>query len=599
VHTHLRYYCCRYYLVVLLCVFADQTPAQDTGVIEFRVSLDKGIDDIEALCCSNALFGPPVQKVFPGLGSDHTWIQLPRTMRSDVLILSHMIDRVDLYERDSNSGKWRVSSAGDSTAPTGSALNTTRVAFALSDTHSPTHHRYMRLVHPAYVNVSLSLDSREALFTTLDRQLVFRALLLGFVSAIVLYNLTLAIINRDSVFALNAVAVSSLIGVDLYLTGYGMRHLWPYEWSNHLLNIFLGVAVIAGSRFICQFLHPGGDNMADHRLVLWTGYAAMAILLAGLVLPYWIVQTLMLVNIALFMLLTLTVVLNHFFHGNENALPIFIPLAIAIIPGGLFVYLVRSGVLSGLSFGPHLLVMTLALEALAFSLALGSRIRILSREADTAKRNLSAVALTAARNYSQLQDKERANIASDLHDSIGHDLVMIKAYLGQARNNDTAIEQAQHLATDTLAAVRRLSHELHPAQVELVGWHRAVADLFASLRTSSYIETTLTGLNREPAIDAVTKLHLYRILQEVISNITKHAQASRCWFVIEHHPDHLLISVEDDGSGHDDSDDRQPGLGLISIDQRVVTIGGQWGIGKRAAGGTRIWIRVPLDNDND
>ncbi len=592
-------------LLLGACSPSDRVSQASIDALTVGLAHESVNGSIDNICCGDtkALFAHQTSEIYAGLGSRHVWLQLPKKLQENLLVVSHAVDVAELYEFNNQTRQWKMSVTGDSVARSGSALNVPEMAFALSVNHPVDLHRYMRIVQPTRLTVRLQLWDNAAFEQVLNSRLVFRALLLGFVLSIVLYNLTLTVISRDSVFALNAITVACLIGVDLYFTGYGALYLWQPEWSNVLLNSFLALVVVTAAEFIRRFIQPAHDeskNFASAKLnrLRWTGYSAIIIWLSGLILPYWLVQTLLLINVLVFMLVAVFLMINLVRHGNERAVPMLIPLVCVMLPGGVLVYLRRSGLLPEFVNGAHILEITLALEALVFSLVLGSRLRMLAREADQAKINMTNAALAAARNFSALQDRQRAAIASDLHDSIGHDLIMIKAYLDQSGSDGESIQQAQLLATETLSAVRRLSHELHPALVELVGWYRAVQELFASLKTGFGIDVVFTGLQDEPDISMAVKSHLYRVLQEITSNIAKHSQATRCEIRISVDNGHLIVQVSDNGSGGTGDSPGSRGIGLISIEQRMLTVGGEWKITSGDDEGTTVWLSVPIGSSS-
>jgi len=537
----------------------------------------------------------PVQSVRPGPGGRPVWIELPALRPGAILELSQVVDEAVLYE-EMQDGGWRISQTGDSVPPTGRALPIARMAFELSDEARPEAKRFLKVTHPIITAVGLTAWDPVSFRKDFERRRLVQTLLLGFVIAIVIYNIVISVIVRDKVFAWNAAVITSLIVVDLYLSGVGAAWLWPKTLSNVILNVALFGVVFLGAKFLRSFVTPDTEYRLRMPGLGWvSGFAVLAVLL-HIFIPYWLIQSALLILIVAFLAVGVFSCMREALQGNRRARLILFPLVGVMLPGG-FLVLVR--VLTDLHMGalrPHLLEGALAFEALAFSLALAARIRIHAAEAEGARADLVRAELDAARTFADLQDRERARIASDLHDSIGHDLVMASGLLNAGRQgaDRQKLDEADTLLRNTLSSVRRLSHDLHPATICHLGWEGAVRSLFSTLESTYGIEVILSQGGGAPRLAEARQTHLYRVLQEIVSNIARHSQAGRCDVEMVNTGRRFRVRIADDGIGLPQGGAGRSGLGFASIDQRVKSLHGDWRLGSSREGGVEIAIDIPL-----
>jgi len=205
-------------------------------------------------------------------------------------------------------------------------------------------------------------------------------------------------------------------------------------------------------------------------------------------------------------------------------------------------------------------------------------------------------------------EQERHRLSRDLHDEIGHHLVVLKLYLGMisremakarpARMKEK-IDEATGLVGQTIESVRRLILDLGPVALEGVGFVPALK-LYArqfGARTGVKVHVRDRGL---PALPASHERALYRLLQGTLSNVLKHAAARTVKVTVRAvRGPAVAMSIEDDGVGFDDAVPRQA-FGLAAMRDRVASLGGRLRVESRQAAprrrthGTRIDIELPL-----
>ena len=200
------------------------------------------------------------------------------------------------------------------------------------------------------------------------------------------------------------------------------------------------------------------------------------------------------------------------------------------------------------------------------------------------------------------QEDERARIARELHDGIGQSLTSLLVGL---RSLETALKgnaQAQHLASqlrDTTAAaideVRTLAHGLRPAALDDLGLGPAVERLVADMagRHGFPIDLQVNGVER---LAPTVEITVYRIVQEALNNVAKHAKAKQASVILEQRGGNVRIIVEDDGQGMPESSDTG-GFGLQGIRERVGLVRGTLTLESAPEHGTTLFVSIPCERE--
>jgi signal transduction histidine kinase len=224
----------------------------------------------------------------------------------------------------------------------------------------------------------------------------------------------------------------------------------------------------------------------------------------------------------------------------------------------------------------------------------------------TAVAGQAAVALENARLYEQSKDlaalEERQRLARELHDSVSQALFGITLGARTARtllDRDPAqaaqpLEYAMSLAEAALAEMRTLIFELRPESLANEGLMVALEKLAVAARTRHHIEVSMTLID-EPPISLDAKEALYRIAQEALQNVVRHAQATEVTLsVTQNEADELVLDIRDNGIGFDPSESFPGRLGLNSMRERVMRLGGVFTLESTPDQGTHIRASIPL-----
>lgn len=221
----------------------------------------------------------------------------------------------------------------------------------------------------------------------------------------------------------------------------------------------------------------------------------------------------------------------------------------------------------------------------------------------------------ASAYVTRIYEQERRRLSQDLHDEVGHDLMLVKLYLEmiamENREELAAVQprvaEAIALVSHAIDSVRRLILDLGPAVFEDLGFLPAVRTYISQFSARTKINVTLQTGYLPPEIPSTHQVALYRLLQGALSNVLKHASAKNVKVSLGSMKDSVLIMVvEDDGVGFDPA--AQPGrrsFGLTAMRERVEVLGGKIHIQSRVATsmskghGTRIEVDLPLPGGDE
>ena len=203
-----------------------------------------------------------------------------------------------------------------------------------------------------------------------------------------------------------------------------------------------------------------------------------------------------------------------------------------------------------------------------------------------------------------VRESERSRIARELHDELGQHLMRLRLDLsslaGRLRSAHPELEDKVNvmkgLLADTVASVRRITTELRPLLLDDLGLVAAAEWLVNdfSQRSGVAVDVDIDPAADECEADMATAV--YRILQEALTNVARHASASRVSVTLQLESDVLHLAIEDNGRGMQSPENPmlRAGNGLVGMRERVLMFGGQLDLGRSAAGGVAIDVQLPL-----
>lgn len=228
----------------------------------------------------------------------------------------------------------------------------------------------------------------------------------------------------------------------------------------------------------------------------------------------------------------------------------------------------------------------------------------------TARLDSSAKALQQAEQLNQelterllsVQERERMQLAHALHDDLGQYLTGIRAqafllqrceYSDGRQLKRLGSQLATHCEGLQLG-FRRLLNDLHPVVLERLGLEQALAQLTEQWQQQQGIDCHLELDTKLPGVRLEARAHLYRLLQEALNNVARHARARNVWLRLEQQEDELLVSVQDDGAGL--AREPQWGIGMHSMHERARCLGAQLQVNSMAGAGLLLRLRIPLEH---
>jgi len=210
--------------------------------------------------------------------------------------------------------------------------------------------------------------------------------------------------------------------------------------------------------------------------------------------------------------------------------------------------------------------------------------------------------ITAWRARAEGEEQERTRIARELHDSIGGALSTMKMYFSLVRKQHAALaatadyREAMQLLDHTLIEVRNTAHNLMPELLLRHGLPEAVRIFCRNITTGSDLKIDYQYYGFRDRLDGNLELAVYRIIQELVQNIRKHAQATQALVQLSQHHHILSGTVEDNGIGMDTDTARHDGLGLESIGHRISGLHGTFSVRSAKGKGTTVYFEINLQN---
>jgi two-component system sensor histidine kinase UhpB len=193
------------------------------------------------------------------------------------------------------------------------------------------------------------------------------------------------------------------------------------------------------------------------------------------------------------------------------------------------------------------------------------------------------------------QEAERIGIARDLHDEVGQVLTGVLLHLDSIAESAPAhrpeIDDAKHSVRRALNEVRRISSELRPEMLEQLGLVSALTELTTTFSRVSGIRVERQFDQSLPELERDAELAVYRIAQESLTNVARHAQATRVQIVLESGLDSVVLRVIDDGRGF--AAEPEEHGGLRSMRERALLIGAALAIKQAPSGGVEVRVEVP------
>jgi two-component system CheB/CheR fusion protein len=208
------------------------------------------------------------------------------------------------------------------------------------------------------------------------------------------------------------------------------------------------------------------------------------------------------------------------------------------------------------------------------------------------------------RRLVNVQEEERRRVARDIHDHVGQQMTALRLDLSALRlaleTDARVLPQVARIearASELDSSIENVTKELRPSTLDHLGLPVALRDLVNESTASSgiYGDVEVLPESHVPSLPMDTSLNLYRIAQEALHNVQRHAQAKAVHLVLDIRPREIRMVIEDDGQGFEQSDvsPNSAGLGLVTMRERALSIGGSLEIESAPGAGVTILVRAP------
>jgi signal transduction histidine kinase len=197
------------------------------------------------------------------------------------------------------------------------------------------------------------------------------------------------------------------------------------------------------------------------------------------------------------------------------------------------------------------------------------------------------------------QESTLRHISRELHDEFGQVLTAIGSMLGRAGKHAPGgsplredLKEVQEIAQSTLNNIRTLSQALHPVLLEEAGLESTLDWYIPTVGRQTGLALHYEKTGQPFPVETSAGVHIYRVLQEALNNVSRHSGASDAWVRLSFSTDSLELEVEDHGKGFV-AENSQRGIGLVAMRERAELIGGTLAISPRPQGGTKVRLQIP------
>lgn len=438
---------------------------------------------------------------------------------------------------------------------------------------------------------------------------MFFGLFFGGLFVMMVYNLFLYLSLRDRTYLYYVIYLFCFIASYFHINGYTylVFDLPPGAGSKFGFfyhGTFLGILLTVRSFFNLREVFPRTDRVLKvvQYIVLGLAISSLIFLSEGLSANLVVIMTILFTP-ALFVL-----AIMRFRQGLDAALYFLSGWAVWSISGMAF-GLQALAIIPSNALTTHGLQVGAVAEAVLFALALAKRTKDFKEARD------KAVAETIEnRKLSDMLDKavenERKLISQELHDNLNPNLLTIKlssrkiAKLaasgnGVMREISELSNQISRIVVDSFSATRNLIKRLRPENLDVLGLEGALNELVENYNASSegcVYEYDVSGNVRY--VDEDKTIAIYRIAQEALANVAKHSSATLVQVKLKATPNNLYFQILDNGRGFDKLNLKSRGIGLISMRERALRVGGAFDI-ESTPQGTSIQVSIPLTEQTE
>ena len=445
----------------------------------------------------------------------------------------------------------------------------------------------------------------------LFNQRAWYGIFLGAILILSIYNIFLAFSLRDRSYLYYVGYILSLTFVVILVSGLAEEYLWPQGKPRSFILMASGLGIFFAVSFVNTFLQLKRRKAGWYWFstvisisALIYGFMMMFAIRVPLI-PQSFSATFMHILLVLSGVYFIAVSVGSYLVGIKQAR--FLALSmLALLSGVVIYFLYTHGVIKYGLYLIHVLELGALIEGVLLSLALSDRINLLSQEKERAEREALDSQRTFSKRLIQAQEADREIFSNTMHDSIGHGMLVLKQNLetlasshdpDQSSSETTYADELRSQAEycgEILDDVRRMSHDLHPHLLRRLGLKSAIESTMERAFSTQNIEWQADIDDIPAGINKNREITIYRVIQECLNNILKHADATEVILSLRNDDDTIYVNIKDDGKGFDLKEESTTSLGLHEMRHRIELFGGWFVIESGLDAGTHVSFGISV-----
>lgn len=444
---------------------------------------------------------------------------------------------------------------------------------------------YLRVKNNYKLKVPIYAGTLEAIYEEEHFKNIVNGFMFGALLALMVYNLYTYIATADKSYLYYLGYLFFSILFLLIWNGYFTQ--WLPAWNLRLLSSTSAIALIFSIPFSNGYLRTQLYYPKLSRLSKWLMPVFLIPMLIDLsghpVMAFKILQACLAIATGFW----LTAACLSMRKGYKPAFYYLAALACLLICYGFY-----EGFHSSMS-----LQMGLFLQALVLSYALA--VKLNDSKKQTVRLQTEMLQQTAGFSKELLiaQENEKESIAAELNNHIGQQLVLLKNEMHGLEKqslgaNADLFESISRDIGKAIEEVSNVSFSLRPYQMETLGLKRSIERLAEEVANESPTDIRIDLVELDPLLVKEAQMNLYRIVQELLSNLIKHACATTCSINIKIAANHISLQYQDNGKGYDTSNPSS-GLGLSGIRERCKLLDADLKMSSKRNRGTKVYINIP------
>lgn len=462
------------------------------------------------------------------------------------------------------------------------------------------------------LNILPTLMDDDSFRTQEKKEYLLIGLLTGIMVFSIIINIFLYFSLKEKIHLIYTFYVLSMLYWLYSSLSMDFQYLYPnYPFLTNLsISLSTSLSFIFMTRLITSFLDMTEQNSQFKKMMDWLTYLFFILPVACFITHYWLEAYPVLHEIYVYVfigasillaLLYYVVIIEKILQKIKQAW--FFLIGEGFIAYGILKYcihLLGGGITRSAQSPPSDIQVGLTIEAVIIFMGIIYRYNLYKNDREKLQQSLLQQQLQSMEEIVTAQENERKRIAQDLHDDVGATLSTLLLHISNAppgtQSGPALIHSEKSISIGKKAVndLRSISHNLLPKDFEQLGLFRVLQHRVDELNYITSVRFNLVTVGEEKAISELFSITLYRIINELLNNIIKHAQASTTEIQLIISKADILLMVEDDGTGLNPNLSHH-GIGIKNIHSRVEFLKGKITIDSNSSG-TSVIIDIPYKN---